>query len=114
MWLRRLDRRCRLYIVPYQWTWVLERVDLTPEQCQQAAWAVIQDDTEYKKYQGAAAIHVALGQIMGMGLLGYRLYKLQPNKLLQDRVYRWVAEHRLYFPSTTPAIKLDPPWQPDL
>lgn len=99
--------------MPYQWAWVLEIVDLTPTQCQQAAWAVMQDDVGYKKYRGAAAIHVALGQIMGIGLLGYNLYKLEPSKWLQDRVYRWVAEHRYYFPSTTPAIKQNPPWQPD-
>jgi len=67
----------------------------------------------YTKYRGAAAIHVALGQVMRIGLLSYNLYKLQLNRAIQDRAYRWVADHRRYFPSTTPAIQQDAPWQPE-
>ena len=110
MWLRRLDRRRRLYIVPYQWNWVLDAVGLTEAECQQAAWAITPDG---QKYRGAAGINQAIDAIVGIGGIGYGFYKIPVVGKLQDGTYQWIANNRKRFPGTTPSIRQEPPWQPE-
>lgn len=111
MWLRRLDRRHRLYLAPFQWEWLCTATGLSVAACEQAAWAVTPDGS---RYRGAAAINVALDQLLGWPGLGYRLYKVPLIRQLQDRIYQWVVTNRHHFPGVTPALAQEEPWQPFL
>jgi predicted DCC family thiol-disulfide oxidoreductase YuxK len=102
VWLRRLDCRHRLYLAPFQWEWLRIEAGLSVLACEQAAWAVMPDGS---RYHGAAAINVALDQILGGSAICYQLYQVPLIRQLQDSLYQWVVEHRHRFPGVTPAIQ---------
>ena len=109
MWLRRLDRRRKLYIAPFQWAWLLAEVGLTTAQCEEAAWAITSDEVHYR---GAAAISIALDHAIGRSAIFYRIYKLPLIQSIGDRTYQWVANHRSQLPGVTPAVDQSAPWNP--
>ncbi|MEZ4679221.1 MAG: DCC1-like thiol-disulfide oxidoreductase family protein [Caldilineaceae bacterium] len=108
-WLRRLDRRRKLYLAPFQWSWLIQEVGLTTEECEQAAWAVTPDGT---RYRGAAAISIAVDHLIGWPPIFYTIYRLPLIRGVADYFYQWVADHRSRFPGTTPAVDQLHPWQP--
>ncbi|MEM7530854.1 MAG: DCC1-like thiol-disulfide oxidoreductase family protein [Chloroflexota bacterium] len=114
-WLRRLDRRRTLYLVPFQWTWVLDGVGLTVKDCEEALWAVTLSTSKETtaKYRGAEAVSFVLDEILPVGRTFSTIYKLPFMKPIEDTVYQWVADNRKLFPSVTPAMKQEPPWDPD-
>lgn len=105
-WLRRRDRRGRIDLHPSQRPGVLERFGLTEAEAAEAAWA-FDGGTERPRagegarYRGAAAVNRALDAALGVRVF-LPVYRVPPIRWAQDRVYRWVAEHRHRLRGTTP------------
>lgn len=102
-WVRALDRHGRITTHAYQQPDVLERFGLTESQAHAAVWAV----TGERKSAGAAAVAATLDTALGTRVFG-RLYRIPPVRMLQDRVYQWVADHRGKFPGVTPWCERHP------
>ncbi|MBO9540760.1 DUF393 domain-containing protein [bacterium] len=94
-WVRARDRAGRIQAVPFQEPGLLEELGLTREQAAREAWAI---EPQGRRYAGAAAINRtfrALGGVWGCLAL---LYHVPPVRWGEDRLYRWVAEHRSAIP----------------
>lgn len=102
-WVRILDRHGRITTHAYQQPDVLERFGLTESQAHAAVWAV----AGQTKTAGAAAVAATLDTALGTRIFG-RLYRVPPARMLQDRVYQWVADHRGKFPGVTPWCEQHP------
>ncbi len=102
-WVHRLDRHHRISTHAYQEPGVLERFGLTESQAHTAVWAVVGGT----KSAGAAAVADTLDAALGTRIFG-KLYRLPPVRMLQDRVYQWVADHRGKFPGVTPWCERHP------
>ena len=102
-WVRTLDRHRRITTHAYKQPDVLERFGVTESQAHTAVWAV----TGEGKSAGAAAVAVTLDTALGTRIFG-RFYRIPPVRMLQDRVYRWVADHRGKFPGVTPWCEQHP------
>ncbi len=81
----------RVLAQPNQTPGLLDDVGLTRAQADHAAWAI---DRDGKAYGGAAAINRVLAELGGLWGPATWLYRLPPLRWLEDRGYRWVAEHR--------------------
>lgn len=88
--MKRLDRKQRVTVVPYQKPGVPASVGLTAEACRKAAWAVT---PEGHHHRGAEAVNLALAVALGNGL-PFTLYRLPLIKRVQDRAYDWIAANR--------------------
>ncbi|MFN2202317.1 MAG: hypothetical protein ACK2UO_13995 [Caldilineaceae bacterium] len=108
MGVRRLDRRRRLYVVPFQWQWVLDRAGLTISQAEQSLWTVSPHGV---KRSGAAAVNRVLDVIAGWDVCE-RLYKAPLMASVQEGIYRTVARNRRYLPGATPAVEQPQGWRP--
>ena len=102
-WARKLDRHGCINTHAYQERGVLERFDLTESQAHTAVWAVVGGT----KSAGAAAVADTLDSALGTRVFGM-LYRVPPVRILQDRVYLWVADHRGKFPGVTPWCEQHP------
>ncbi|WP_344224575.1 DUF393 domain-containing protein [Kocuria atrinae] len=102
-WARKLDRHGCINTHAYQERGVLERFDLTESQADAAVWAVVGE----RQTAGAAAVADTLDAALGTRVFG-RLYRIPPVRILQDRVYQWVADHRGKFPGVTPWCEQHP------
>lgn len=110
-WLARRDRRGRIRLHPYQRPGVLERFGLSAAEAEQAAWAFVAApdrggaDTNGEDaaagLRGAAAVSLALDAAYGTRIFR-RVYGLPLIRQMQDRAYRWVAEHRHRLRGVTP------------
>ena len=109
MGVRRLDRRRRLLVVPYQWDWALRSAGLTRHECIQAVWAVSPNG---QKHSGAAAFNVVLDTLLGDGRVCYRMYRLPLIRRVEDGMYAFIARNRSRLPGATPAIDQPTPWRP--
>lgn len=98
--LARIDRRDRVRLHPAQRPGVLERFGLSAEDAAAAAWAFV-DGSPDRRYRGAAAVNRALDAALGGRVLSV-LYRLPGMRQLQNRAYRWVAEHRYRLRGVTP------------
>jgi predicted DCC family thiol-disulfide oxidoreductase YuxK len=87
-WLRRLDRRGRVALIPFQRPGVLASTGLSPAQAAASVWWIGDDG---RRASGAAAANLALSAALGVRL-PMLLYRL--TRRLQERVYRWVAVNR--------------------
>lgn len=58
-------------------------------------------------HAGAEAANAALSAALG-SRLPLRIYRLPGIRAVQERVYRWVADHRHRFPGTTPYCESHP------
>lgn len=96
-WLRRMDRRGRLRYHPFQRAGVLERFGLSDADARASVWAVCGE----QRRSGAAAVNAAADAALGIGLC-VALYRLPLIGRVQERVYRWVAEHRYRFRGVRP------------
>lgn len=102
-WAKRLDRHGRLECLPSQGSGVLERFGLSGQQADDAVWAF----HGARRLSGAAAVNAALDAALG-GSLFERLYRMPGSRAVQDRGYRWVADHRGKFPGVTPWCERHP------
>jgi predicted DCC family thiol-disulfide oxidoreductase YuxK len=96
--LRRLDRTGRVEVLAAQVEGVRERTGLTVAETEAAAWTVSERGD---RVGGARAIALAIAVARGASwpLLPWRVPGLP---WVLDRVYRFVAEHRAWFPGETP------------
>lgn len=102
-WLQRLDRHERIACIPSQAPGALERYGLSREQADETVW-LFQGE---RRLAGAAAVNAALDTALGRSLFG-RTYRVPGSAAVQDRVYRWVAEHRGRIPGVTPWCERHP------
>jgi predicted DCC family thiol-disulfide oxidoreductase YuxK len=103
-WIQRLDRYGHVAIVPFQKPNAPERVGLTREQCEKAAWAVEPDGT---RYRGAAAIYAALAWALGCPWL-LHVYRLPLIRSLVDVLYFCIAATRKWLPGVVPYCEQHP------
>lgn len=101
--MQRLDTRNLMDVLAWQTPGLLERVNLTAEQCMEAAWYV---DEAGRHFRGAAAINAALGAFGGVFYVASLLYRIPGLKQLEDAAYAWVARNRHRMPGASDACKL--------
>lgn len=85
------DKAGRVLALPNQTPGVLQAVGLTRAQVDFELWAI---DARGVKYGGAQAANLAWYELGGVWRLLSYFYTIQPFKWIEDRVYRWIAEHR--------------------
>jgi predicted DCC family thiol-disulfide oxidoreductase YuxK len=95
-WLRVIDGRRRLETVPYQRPGVPESVGATEREC---ATELQFQGTDGRRLSGAAAANGALGVALRSR---WPLAVYARTAFVQDRAYRWVAEHRHRLPGVRP------------
>ncbi len=101
-WVRRLDRRTRVTLRPYQGHGVLAEFGLTVEQASESVWWI---DSVGARLRGAEAIDTALSAALGTRL-PLALYRV--TRPVQERAYRWVAANRHRLPGVTPYCETHP------
>jgi predicted DCC family thiol-disulfide oxidoreductase YuxK len=97
-WIKRLDRRDRVRVLPCQAPEVAATLGLTRADCEAAAWAFAPDG---RRYRGAAAVNAALAAALGTAL-PLRIYRLPLIRVAQDAAYGWIARNRGRFRGVTP------------
>lgn len=97
-WLKSLDRRGRLRLVPFQIPGTPEAYGLSLEACRRAAWTILPNGTSGS---GAGAIALALDAALG-GRIFTTFYRLPGMTWLQESLFRWVARNRHRFPGRQP------------
>ena len=102
--MKRLDRKQRVTVVPYQKRGVPASFGLTAEACREAAWAVT---PEGRRYCGAAAVNLVVGVALGTNL-PRAFYRLPSIKRAQDRAYDWIAANRHRLPGDEPHCSQHP------
>jgi predicted DCC family thiol-disulfide oxidoreductase YuxK len=95
-WVRRLDTRDRIDIRPLQAEGAPASVGATPEQCREAVQWLGPDGVSRS---GADAVNAVMSVLAGNALPS-AVYRATSG--LQERAYRWVADHRGRFPGATP------------
>lgn len=101
-WLRRLDPQGRIDVQPLQAEGVPASIGATPEECHEAVQFLGPDGV---RRAGADAVNGVLAVLTGTALPS-TLYRASSG--LQERAYRWVADHRSRFPGTTPHCQRSP------
>jgi predicted DCC family thiol-disulfide oxidoreductase YuxK len=91
VWLCARDKAGRVLALPHQIPRLIERCGLTRADVDRAVWLIGPDG---KKWSGAAAINRALMELGGRWRWLAALYRVAPLRWMEDRIYRWVAEHR--------------------
>jgi predicted DCC family thiol-disulfide oxidoreductase YuxK len=102
--LKRVDRTGGLEIMPFQQPGTAERLGISPSRMTESGWWL---DSSGQVYGGAEAVNAALSAALGTRL-PLALYRVPGIRFLQERVYRWVANHRYRFPGTTPHCESHP------
>ncbi len=89
--MRARDTAGRVLVLPNQTAHLIQRLGLTRAEVDREVWAV---DAAGHKFAGAAAINRVLEELGGgWGRLA-RAYRSAPVRWLEDRLYRWVVDHR--------------------
>ena len=95
-WLRRLDRRGRVTVRPFQRHGVLSDVGLRRDQAAASVWWRGEDG---QLAHGADAVNAAVSAALGIRL-PLAFYRL--TRGLQERAYTWVANNRHRLRGVTP------------
>jgi predicted DCC family thiol-disulfide oxidoreductase YuxK len=95
-WLRFLDKKRLIETMPHQRPGVPESIGATPFEC---AESVQWRGPDGIRLEGAAAVNAALGTAVGSSV-PMELYRRSAP--VQERLYRWVAEHRRRLPGMSP------------
>jgi len=77
--------------IPNQTPGLIERYGLTRIDVDRELWVI---DPTGRRYAGVRAVNHILKALGGGWALLSRLYVLAPVRWIEDRLYRWVAEHR--------------------
>jgi len=87
--------------LPSQAPGLVAHYGVTRAQTDSELWAV---DPSGASFSAAAAVNRVLTELGGWWFWIAQMYRLTPIRWLEDRSYRWVADHRsdLRFWSTTP------------
>jgi predicted DCC family thiol-disulfide oxidoreductase YuxK len=101
-WLRRLDPQGKVDVQPFQADGVPASIGATVEDCRDAVQFLGPDGV---RRSGADAVNAVLALLAGTALPS-TLYRASSG--LQERAYRWVADHRGRFPGTTPHCRRAP------
>lgn len=101
-WVRLLDRRGRVDVAPYQAPGVPGSIGATTEQCATSVQWLGPDGV---RRSGADAVNAVLSTVTGTALPS-RLYRATSG--LQEVAYRWVADHRRWFPGASPHCREHP------
>ena len=101
-WVRAMDRHGRIEVRPYQESGVPASIGTDAATC---ADAVQWRGADGQRLGGAAAINAVLDTVTGTRVPS-ALYRVTAG--LQERVYRWVADHRGRFPGMTPYCQSHP------
>jgi predicted DCC family thiol-disulfide oxidoreductase YuxK len=101
-WVRAMDRRGEIDIRPYQEPGAPEAVGTDAATC---AEAVQWRGPDGRRLAGAAAVNAVLDTVTGTPIPS-TIYRATSG--LQERVYRWVADHRSRFPGMTPYCQSHP------
>lgn len=96
-WVQRLDRGRRVDVQPYQAPGVPASIGATAQQCADSVQWLGPDGV---RRTGADAVNAVLSTVVGVGLPS-TLYARTSG--LQERAYRWVADHRRRVPGHDPA-----------
>jgi predicted DCC family thiol-disulfide oxidoreductase YuxK len=100
--LRRLDPQGKIDVQPLQAEGVPASIGATVEECREAVqWL----GTDGVRRSGADAVNAVLAVLTGTALPS-TLYRASSG--LQERAYRWIADHRSRFPGTTPHCQRAP------
>ena len=101
-WIRRIDRRDRLDIVPLQRPGVPESIGSTERECRTALqW----QGPDGSRSSGAGAANAALATAFGTRL-PLHVYRVTAG--FQERMYHWVSAHRERLPSVRPHCETHP------
>ncbi|HSK61678.1 MAG TPA: DUF393 domain-containing protein [Actinomycetospora sp.] len=100
--LRRVDPQGKIDVQPLQAEGVPASIGATVEECREAVQWLGPDGV---RRSGADAVNAVLGVLTGTALPS-TLYRASSG--LQERAYRWVADHRSRFPGTTPHCQRAP------
>lgn len=103
--VRRLDRRARLAVLPWQTPGLLEHAGLTAAQCTEAVWLVHPDG---RQYRAAAAANQTLRELGGLWRALSYLYAVPGIQQLEDAAYQWVARNRHRLPGASAACANPP------
>ena len=90
-WIQARDAAGRVLALPSQQPGVIEQYGLSRAEADREAWTI---DAAGQKLAGAAAINRCLHELSGVWQPLAALYGLAPVRWIEDRAYRWVAEHR--------------------
>jgi predicted DCC family thiol-disulfide oxidoreductase YuxK len=101
-WVRAMDRRGQIDVRPYQEPGAPESVGTDAATC---AESVQWRGPDGRRLAGAAAVNAVLDTVTGTPIPS-TLYRATAG--LQERAYRWVADHRSHFPGMTPYCQSHP------
>ncbi|HEY1297046.1 MAG TPA: DCC1-like thiol-disulfide oxidoreductase family protein [Chloroflexota bacterium] len=106
-WIRVRDRAGRVLALPSQTRGLVERYGLSRSQTDRELWVV---DREGRAWPGAAGVNRVFAELGPFWARVAGVYRFAPIRRIEDRAYRWVAEHRSRFRfwSTTPECEQRP------
>jgi predicted DCC family thiol-disulfide oxidoreductase YuxK len=93
-WVRAHDAAGRVLARPSQTPGLIQRHGLTRAAVERDAWAV---DAGGRTFSGAAAINRVLEELGGPWACLAAVYRLPLPGWVEDRAYRWIADHRHLF-----------------
>ena len=93
-WVERHDRRGRVDVRPNQEEGLIERMGLSREEVDRAAWAV---EPGGARFEGAAGINRMLRELGGGWAVVGSLYGIPPVRWVEDRYYGRVARRRAWW-----------------
>ena len=93
-WVERRDRRGRISVRANQEPDLIERLGLSREEVDRAAWAV---EPGGRKFEGAAAINRVLRELGAGWYVVGSVYLFAPFAWVEDRYYSRVARRRAWW-----------------
>jgi predicted DCC family thiol-disulfide oxidoreductase YuxK len=89
--VRERDKAGRVLALPNQTPDLIDRYGLTRADVDWELWAI---DPEGRRYSGAAAVNRTLEALGGVWRKLGAIYRVRPLRWIEDKAYRWVANHR--------------------
>lgn len=89
--IRKRDRAGRVLALPNQTPGLLAQVGLTRAAVDYEIWVITVDG---RQYSGTQAANVILKELGGLGAFFSRFYSIPPLGWIENRLYRWIADHR--------------------
>ena len=90
-WVRAPDPGRRILVLPNQTPGLTERYGLNRDEVDRSAWLI---EAGGGRWEGAAALNRIARVIGGRWAWLAAPYALPPARWVEERVYRWIADHR--------------------